>query len=957
MFNDYLTMKIDRNAVAMSPVAGLDDRADSLPGEAYRPDPLSVSLASTLSEKDAADSAAAPSSRGARSVAPSAPLSAEPVAVRVVAGRLETANTPGMEAAGPSAIASDSLMGTRILAVRSLLGDEAKHIDDENLLLLGNKIHNRAQALLNASGARKRVDDVLKNASPEDAAAIELSEALLFEETRIWLDRNGGSSSDEEIKRSMTTYSEAWRLTLAPPPAPVFQTRKELAVEHIKANKIEPRTIYVPIAAPEYGIPSTFERLQTKDELIDEIADSSDIKKAYFKQFETFVHEKLDTISTFKALAAAQSAGISGKELEQTPVRIHAISKADRFSKGVPIAFIQTRKETSILDGGDNRPCILEMPGNTFFLLHTDGSIKNLGKVLDENRQISSAKIMAALIDTLKDEDKGVWQAALKSNNYAVATEPITGLERCNLRTLLEIENKMATTAAVKSWQDSNYDATGLYGFARAVVPFFQVIEDSQNDPQFELKFKDIAWDVLDLGITLATIAMSAGAGSALTVGAKTFWSSASTGAGLALKAGGRAAIAAFKNGFKLSALLKTAGKELADFVVPVFTVADLGKAGARAAGRGLNAAKLELSDAARMLLARGASNAQDVTRGATAGAGAIKLTDTRPIERYGLPSLPAPGHDNGKGLVVVGSNEYAQLDGSFYRVRKDHGASTKERPIWRIQSPDGAQDVSLDTMPLRLEFKEGKWKRVNEPGRLLGGAPDSLPSNEFGTNYKKFLSENPVVNTVLGYDRQRELRATVVNECKEAWVSFVKNEVGGYDFKVFPPIGHPLAGTSEGISMIPGYWIPDTGSSAVVPGFVDIPKQDPKTPYVFTGGMNGCALIVTQAPDPQKLRVWHARTVDKYDVWEKIGVPREKAFVFGADQYYHEEKMGPVLDRMRSEDKSGIGVALNFLAFENGGWKVVSATNAFASAADGRTLAESVRVGPLVEVPVVLPA
>jgi hypothetical protein len=59
----------------------------------------------------------------------------------------------------------------------------------------------------------------------------------------------------------------------------------------------------------------------------------------------------------------------------------------------------------------------------------------------------------------------------------------------------------------------------------------------------------------------------------------------------------------------------------------------------------------------------------------------------------------------------------------------------------------------------------------------------------------------------------------------------------------------------------------------------------------------------------------------------------------------------------MRSEDKSGIGVALNFLAFENGGWKVVSATNAFASAADGRTLAESVRVGPLVEVPVVLPA
>lgn len=81
------------------------------------------------------------------------------------------------------------------------------------------------------------------------------------------------------------------------------------------------------------------------------------------------------------------------------------------------------------------------------------------------------------------------------------------------------------------------------------------------------------------------------------------------------------------------------------------------------------------------------------------------------------------------------------------FRVTKDHPTSTKERPIWRIQSPDGARNASLDAVPVRLEFKDGEWQVVNDPPRLLGGAPLSISSNEFCTNYTRFLTENPVVN------------------------------------------------------------------------------------------------------------------------------------------------------------------------------------------------------------------
>lgn len=953
-------MKIDRNTVASHLVGEIVDQTDSLSAAPYKADPLSVSAAPALSEKNAsATAAAAPSVREKRSVSGSASSSGEALSVPLAAAQLGTAAVQGPHAAGTSEVTCDSLVGIRILAMRNLLGDEAKHIDDENLLLLSNQMHNKAHALLHADGVRKRVEEVVKHASAEDCAAIELSEQLILEETRIWLDWNGGESSNEVVAKSVDAYRETWALVLDPPSLPAFKTREELAAQYIKDRNVQPKKIYPAVVATEVAIPGaqvSYE--ESHDELVARIANDGEVKKLYFKQFEEFIQTKLEGLCNFKAITGAHSAGFGQKELDQLPEKTWIISEAERRSKGVTIAFVNTTQGISILNHEDNRPAIVQMPGNKFALLNSDGSVKRLdGPMLDAEGNLSKSKIITALIGStsLSEDERKKWTDAIRTDQYGVKTELDRHGNPISLKQLIKIKNEKYLTAALKSWKESHYAATGLYGLARAVVPFFQVIEDAKNDPGFQLEFSDIAWDVLDLGITLGTIALSAGAGAAVTAGAKTVWSTAGRGLATAFRAGGANALKAFKDSFKLATFVKTAGKEMVDFVVPVFSVADLGKAGIRAMGTGIHAAKRELSDAARILLAKRASSAHHLTQGSVAGNRAIRLTDTRELKRYAIPSLPA-GRDNGQGLWVAGSDDYAKVGEDHYRVAKDHATSTKERPIWKIQSPDGIRNASLDAAPVRVEFKDGKWRVVNDPPRLLGGAPLSLSSNEFCRNYKQFLTDNPVVNTAFGHNPQEALRATAVNESKEAWVSFVKNDVGSYDFKVFPPPGHPLAGTSEGVSMIPAYWIPDTGSSGVLPGFVDIPKTNPEVPFVFTGGMNGCALIVTQAPDPSKFRVWHARTLERYDVWDKIGVPREKAMVFDVGQYHHEPEMEKVINRMNTEKKPAIWSALNFLVFENNKWKIVSTTNAMGSEG-GKRLVEAARVGHVVEVPVTLPA
>ena len=537
-------MKIDRNTIALNSVGGTVDPADSISAATYQADPLSVQAAPTISEKPSPDTAAEPPLvREKRGVSGSAPLAGEAVSVRRAAAQLGATDAAASLANGPSEVTCDSLVGTRILAMRNLLGDDAKHIDDENLLLLGNQIHNKANALLNADGVRKRIEDVLKDAGSDDAAAIELSEQLILEETRIWLDWNGGESSDEALAKSVDAYRETWAFVLDPPSLPVFKTRKELAPQYIIDHDVKPQKVYPAVATTETAIPgavTTYD--ESYDDMVERVTGCEDVKKLYFKQFEDFIQTKLERLCDFKAITGAHSAGFGPKELDQVPEKTWIIAEAERFAKGVSIAFLERNQSISMLTHEDNRPAIVQMPGNKFALLNSDGSVKRLdGQMLKADGNLSKAKIISALLGStnLTEDERKMWTDAIGNGMYDVKTELDQHTNPISLKQLIKIKNEKYLTAALKSWKESNYNATGLDGLARSVVPFFKVIEDAKNDAGFQLEFSDIAWDVIDLGITLGTIALSAGAGAAVTAGAKTVWARAGSGLLNAFKLGG----------------------------------------------------------------------------------------------------------------------------------------------------------------------------------------------------------------------------------------------------------------------------------------------------------------------------------------------------------------------------------------------------------------------------------
>src|SRR6202012_3713173 len=97
------------------------------------------------------------------------------------------------------------IIGARIIAVRTLLGEAVETREDEQLLELANSIHRDAYH------------------HRANSTAVDLSLALLREEMGVWADAQGGREVDVGDHTKMVAFREAWALALNPPPPPIFR--------------------------------------------------------------------------------------------------------------------------------------------------------------------------------------------------------------------------------------------------------------------------------------------------------------------------------------------------------------------------------------------------------------------------------------------------------------------------------------------------------------------------------------------------------------------------------------------------------------------------------------------------------------------------------------------------------------------------------------------------------------
>jgi hypothetical protein len=126
----------------------------------------------------------------------------------------------------------------------------------------------------------------------------------------------------------------------------------------------------------------------------------------------------------------------------------------------------------------------------------------------------------------------------------------------------------------------------------------------------------------------------------------------------------------------------------------------------------------------------------------------------------------------------------------------------------------------------------------------------------------------------------------------------------------------NPISGGGQRPVEMPlsAYWCPyKIGQEP--PGFVDVAIRNPPHPFVFTGAMNGCALVVTPSPVAGHFRVYHLHNAGTTANWNVFANTTMIAALTHNDYGYANHE--------RAVDK--ISTSFNFLYYRYGKWNIVS--------------------------------
>ncbi len=137
---------------------------------------------------------------------------------------------------------------------------------------------------------------------------------------------------------------------------------------------------------------------------------------------------------------------------------------------------------------------------------------------------------------------------------------------------------------------------------------------------------------------------------------------------------------------------------------------------------------------------------------------------------------------------------------------------------------------------------------------------------------------------------------------------------ISSVEFKVV------ASGVLDGDVPLGAYWCPFIQGGGL-PGYVEIPKLNPVSKFMFTAGMNGCRFVVTDF-SATHWRVYHNQHPDGGGeeanvIWALInGQGHNIVGHFGTDEYNPGDTFPPN--------------AFNFLYYRNGEWNFVSQEQTF---------------------------
>jgi hypothetical protein len=499
--------------------------------------------------------------------------------------RIRSADAPPRPSAyrslnGDLSIDAGGVIGARVLAMRGLLRKAAINREDEQLLELANGIHRAAQQ------------------NPASTTAVDLSLALLREEAGVWAQAQGAGEVEVGEHAKTAAFLEAWSLTLNPPPPPDFKNRTELAKIYIEKEELSPEIYY----------PKVHETIELPNQaFVNLISDSREIAIQFFKQFDNYIRLHVDTAVKAKMMSNLEDAGVGRLNLEFRPEKTWVINEVSVMMLD-PVSRTYRTIQQYVPDRREPALLVLASKGR-HLLIRPDGSLKYVNDAV-KNGKVNKSVIVKALGggpsinagggNATRDDIAGgeIWsfppQLKFDSDLLETPHRPV------KIGDIVEAKVRRHLLSLIETWKESEYEPALGERVLNFVVPFYETVNRSLLDPRYKITVADIAMDVVDLGLTLFSIGSSALCAKGVRAGIR----AARAAKSISASARASAIVRAVLEGSKTSSFLIQAGKELTDFVVPVFTVSKILHSATRMSWRG--AARLVRREVVKMDRAAG---------------------------------------------------------------------------------------------------------------------------------------------------------------------------------------------------------------------------------------------------------------------------------------------------------------------------------------------------------------
>ncbi len=151
--------------------------------------------------------------------------------------------------------------------------------------------------------------------------------------------------------------------------------------------------------------------------------------------------------------------------------------------------------------------------------------------------------------------------------------------------------------------------------------------------------------------------------------------------------------------------------------------------------------------------------------------------------------------------------------------------------------------------------------------------------------------------------------RNTLLGILKEGYFDFVP--AGGINSVTLTVIGNQNIGGEQPVS---AYWCPFVQGN-ILPGYIDLPRQNPDFRFVFTAAMQGCALVATESPQgPNFFRLYHHQHPDSNNIWTLIHNQNQEVLSILSYADYGQANVA-----------NGVGNSFNFLYYRNSNWVYIT--------------------------------